>query len=290
MEYGLSTRGFSNERLGSRTLDRILGAGFRQIEIFAVRRHFDYWDTLRARDVGGCFSDHEVSCHALHAPPFAGLDGPRAGGLALSVAHKERRLRIESTDEIKRVLDVAEHLPFRYLVLHLGLDEEYALEKFDAAFTSLEHLRLFAKDRGVKLLLENTRSALGNPERLLQFLNYTRLDDVGICFDVGHARLTGGVREAFQALGARSASVHLHDNRGEQDDHLLPFDGTMDWAAVIEELRPAGSAGSASSTEAASPALPALLEIGETAPEAANFQRLREVVEKLQRLEETPVE
>lgn len=290
MEYGLSTRGFSNERLGSRTLDRILGAGFRQIEIFAVRRHFDYWDTHRMRDVGGWFSDHEVSCHALHAPPFAGLNGLRAGGLAISVAYKERRLRIESMDEIKLVLDAAEHLPFRYLVLHLGLDEEYALEKFDAAFTSLEHLRLFAKDRGVKLLLENTRSPLGNPERLLQFLNYTRLDDIGICFDVGHARLTGGVREAFQALGARTAVVHLHDNRGEEDDHLMPFDGSMDWAAIVQELRSADSAGSAASADAKSPALPALVEIGETVPEATNLQRLREVVEKLQRLEETPVE
>jgi sugar phosphate isomerase/epimerase len=290
MEYGLSTRGFSKERLGSRTLDRILDAGFRQIEIFAVRRHFDYWDTHRVRDIGGWFSDHEVSCHALHGPSFTGLDGPHAGGLAISVAYTERRLRIESMDEIKRVLDVAEYLPYRYLVLHLGVDEEYSLDKFDAAFTSLEHLRLFAKDRGAKLLLENTRSPLGNPERLLQFLNYTRLDDVGICFDVGHARLTGGVRDAFQVLGGRTASVHLHDNRGEQDDHLVPFDGTMDWAAVIQDLRSAGSAGSADSADAASPALPALLEVGETVPEATNLRRLREVVEKLERLQERPVE
>ena len=44
-------------------------------------------------------------------------------------------------DEIKRAIEVAEHLPFRYLVLHLGVPgEEYDLAKFDAAFTSIEHL------------------------------------------------------------------------------------------------------------------------------------------------------
>jgi sugar phosphate isomerase/epimerase len=279
MEYGLSTRGFSSERLGSRTLDRILEAGFRRIEIFAVRQHLDYHDANRVRDVAAWFSDHEVGCHALHVPPFAGPD--RTGGLAISVTYSERRLRIESMDEIKRVMDVAEYLPFRYLVLHLGLDEEHSLEKFDAAFTSLEHLRLFAKERGVKLLLENTCSPLGNPERLLEFLNYTRLDGVGICFDAGHARLTGGVTEAFQALGGRTASVHLHDNRGEDDDHLMPFDGSMDWAAVVRDLCPAGSA---------APAFPALLELGESVPDATNLPRVREVVGKLEALEKTRAE
>lgn len=279
MEYGLSTRGFSNERLGSRTLDRILQAGFRRLEIFAVRQHLDYCDVNRVRDAAAWFSDHEVACYALHVPPFAGPE-PR-GGLALSVAYLERRLRIESMDEIKRVLDVAEYLPFPYLVLHLGLEEEYALEKFDAAFTSLEHLRLFGKERGVKLLLENTPSPLGNPERLLQFLNYTRLEDVGICFDVGHACLAGGVQKAFEALGGRTASVHLHDNRGEQDDHLMPFDGSMDWAGIVRDLCPAGSA---------TPGFPALLELGESVPDATNLGRLREVVGKLGALEETRVE
>ena len=278
MEYGLSTRGFSNERLGSRTLDRILQAGFRRLEIFAVRPHLDYCDANRVRDAAAWFSDHEVSCHALHVPPFTGRE--RRGGLAISVAYLERRLRIDSMDEIKRVLDVAEYLPFGYLVLHLGLDEDYALEKFDAAFTSLEHLRLFGQERGVKLLLENTRSPLGNPERLLQFLSYTRLEDVGICFDVGHARLTGGVQEAFQAITSRAASVHLHDNRGEMDDHLMPFDGSMDWAGIVRAFCPAGSA----------PAFPALLELGESVPDATNLQRLREVVGKLEALEATPVE
>ncbi len=45
----------------------------------------------------------------------------RAGGLPVSVAYLERRKRIESMEEIKRAIDVAEKVPFRYLILHLGL-------------------------------------------------------------------------------------------------------------------------------------------------------------------------
>ncbi len=126
--------------------------------------------------------------------------GGGSGGLAVSVAYLERRLRIDSMDEIKRALEIAEHLPFRYLILHMGLpEEEYDLAKFDAAMTSLEHLKIFAKERGVQLLLENIPNELGTPERLVEFLQYTRLN-VKICFDTGHAHMTGGVHPAFETL------------------------------------------------------------------------------------------
>jgi hypothetical protein len=47
-------------------------------------------------------------------------------------------------------------IPFRYLVQHIGVGgEEFDLRKFDAAFAALEELNLFARQRGVEILLEN---------------------------------------------------------------------------------------------------------------------------------------
>ena len=244
MKYGLSTRLFANERLTSRLLGRILEAGFSEIEVFAARDHLDYHEPRYARDMGQWFSDFNVQLHSLHAPLCSEPGLGRRSGLMISVAYRERRLRIESMDEIKRALEVAERAPFRYLVIHLGLEgEEFALEKFDSAFTSIEHLRIFAKERGVRLLIENTVSELGNPARLIQFLNYTRLDDVGICFDAGHAHLTGGAVEGLKALESRMVTAHLHDNHGEKDEHLLPSTASqghaesgkhsIDWPGLI---------------------------------------------------------
>ena len=31
-------------------------------------------------------------------------------------------------------------------------------------------------------------------------------------------------------------TTHLHDNRGERDDHLLPYEGTIDWSATLAAL------------------------------------------------------
>ena len=278
MEYGLSTRLFAAERLSSRLLDRIQQAGFREIEIFAAPEHLDYRDVHHVRDVSQWFRDLGVALHSVHAPLFSEPGGARRGGFAVSIAYPQRRLRIDSMDEIKRTLEVAERLPFRYLVLHLGLDQdEYSLERYDAAFTSLEHLRVFAKERSVSLLLENTAGELGKPSRLLQFLAYTHLDDVQVCFDSGHAHLAGGVGEGFLTLRERVASTHLHDNRGEKDEHLLPLEGGIDWEPLIHDLSElaSGKAGG----------FGAFLELQDRGPDPATLSNVREVVRKLEALD-----
>ena len=56
------------------------------------------------------------------------------------------------------------------------------------------------------------------------------LDGVGICLDFGHAHLDGDVVDAIETVSEHLIATHVHDNRGRADDHLLPFDGTIDWA------------------------------------------------------------
>ncbi len=271
MDFALSTHLFVNDRLTSHILDRILGAGYRQIEIFAARQHLDYHDANQVRDVAQWFSDHNLKLHSLHAPLFADLDWGRSGGWAISVAYIERRLRIDSMEEIKRAIEVAEKLPFRYLILHVGLpNETYDLRKFDAAFTSIEHLRIFAKERGAQILLENIPNELATPERLLEFIHYTRMEDLKVCFDTGHAHMTGGVEPAFQILKDRIASTHVHDNKREKDDHLLPFDGEINWEEAVRDFR---------STDGQ---FPVLFELRDYGPEKTSLARVKEVMEKMQ--------
>ncbi|HEV2176858.1 MAG TPA: sugar phosphate isomerase/epimerase family protein [Terriglobia bacterium] len=276
MEYGLSTHLFRSRRLSSHVLDQILAAGFHHIELFAAREHLDYHDSNHVRDVAQWFTDHSVALHSVHAPLFADPEGQRAGGLAISVAHLERRLRIDSMDEIKRAVEIAERLPFRYLILHLGLEgEEYDLRKFDAAFTSIEHLRIFSTERGVRILLENTPNELSTPERLIEFLDYTRLEGVKICFDTGHAHLSPGVQPAFEILKHRVASTHVHDNHGEKDEHLLPFEGGIDWAQTLGDFETALGEDIS---------FPVLFELRAEADEMNTLQRLRETIERIERL------
>jgi sugar phosphate isomerase/epimerase len=270
MEYGLSTYLYANERLSSHILDKILGAGIQNVELFAARQHLDYTDRNHLRDVAQWFNDHQLTLHSVHAPLYADARWGQLGGLAISVAYLERRLRIDSMDEIKRALELADYLPFRYLVIHMGLpDEDYALKKFDAVMTSLEHLKVFAKDRGVQLLLENVPNELGTPERLVEFLQYTRLN-VRVCFDTGHAHMTHGLHPAFETLRTYIASTHVHDNHGEKDDHLMPFDGGIDWKGAVRDLRSGDGQ------------FPVVFEIRDDGTRMTSLSRLAEVMERME--------
>lgn len=270
MEYALSTHLFVGQRLTAHILDQILAAGLRRIEIFAARQHFDYHDSNQVRDVAQWFKDQGIIPHAVHAPLYSDFDWGKSGSPPLSVAYLERRLRIDSMDEIKRSLEVAERLPFPFLVLHMGtFDEEYDLRKFDAAFTSIEHLRIFAKERGVQILLENIPNQLASPERLIHFINYTRMEDLKVCFDTGHAHMTGDVQSAFQTLKSRIVSTHVHDNLKEKDDHLMPFDGGIDWEQTVRDF--CGEEGK----------FPMLFELRNYGPEKSSLARVKETIDRL---------
>ena len=66
----------------------------------------------------------------------------------------------------------------------------------------------------------------------------------GFCLDVGHASLLGqDVALAMRTLGKRIKTLHLHDNDGFMDRHMLPFTGTADWDRICAGAREIGYTG-----------------------------------------------
>ncbi len=163
----------------------------------------------------------------------------RESGAPLSICDPERLRRQDAVDEIKRALDLVEHIPFRYCIQHVARHRDLPDErKWDAAFSSLEHLSLFARHRGVTIAIENTPGEMATPANLKNFLEQTRLTSVKLCFDAGHAHLEGGDPETLQNVRDFVVTTHMHDNRGERDDHLLPYEGSIDWPATLAALPP----------------------------------------------------
>jgi sugar phosphate isomerase/epimerase len=241
MEHVLSTHLLVNHRLNTVWLDKIYQAGIPAVEIFCARQHLDYRDRPQINELGHWFRDSKLKLHSLHSPMYSddmwGRSGPNAN---INITEPVKSKRLDMLDEIKRALDISEVIPFRYLIQHLGVfEEEYDERKVDAAFTSLEELNLFARARGVEVLLENTPNHLSTPHRLVQFLEQTHLK-LNFCFDVGHANMNEGVAAAFGILKDRIRSTHLHDNNGAEDSHLWPFHskgGTIDWSETMRLLR-----------------------------------------------------
>jgi sugar phosphate isomerase/epimerase len=164
----------------------------------------------------------------------------RTGAPPLNIAAVEKRDRIAAMDEIKRAIEVAEHAPFQFLVQHVGVGgESSSRQKIEAAMTSLEHLRAFAKPLGVQVVVENIPNDLSTPEGLVELLETAHFTDIGVCLDVGHAHMAPGVTPAFEALKSLIRTTHIHDNHGERDEHLWPGNGTISWKGTIDLLRSA---------------------------------------------------
>lgn len=282
MQRTLSTYLFVSKKLTRELLAQIRGAGFHAVEIFGTRSHFDYATREEVRGIGQALADNQLQLSSLHAPTSRDISVNREGGAPLSVTEVERVRRIEAMDELKRVIDVAEDLPFPRLILHMGGSRETAdPRKRDAAFSTLEHLILHARHAGVTICIENTPSEMGEPAYLRSFIDETRLTGLRVNFDVGHAHLTEGpeserMAKNLEPLRELVVSAHIHDNHGEKDEHLPPYDGTIDWPMALRVLR------SNTSSD-----LPLTLELKEkTGPESPSFsEQLGAAAKSLDRLE-----
>lgn len=234
MQRVLSTYRYVHQPLGPTLLAEIAQAGIPAIEIFCSLGHFNYPSQQAVRELAGALEESGLKLHSLHSPTERDTAVGRDSGVPISISDTERVRRLDAVDEVKRALEVAERIPFQYLVQHIGHSRQMAdPKKFDAAFNSLEHLVIFAKQRGVTIALENTPGELGSPESLHQFIKETHLNGVKLCLDVGHAHLDSGVSGAFELMSERLVTTHIHDNHGEKDEHLLPYEGTIDWDATL---------------------------------------------------------
>ena len=228
------------ERLHPGLLDQMVSGGAEAIEIFAARGHFNYADRQHVRQIANWFRSTGVTFHSMHSPMHPDEDWGRSGATHINIASVEKLQRVAATDEIKRAIEVAELAPFQFLVQHVGIGHEEADErKLDAAMSSLEHLHAFAKPLGVQLLVENITNGLSTPEKLIELLLAGHFDDIGVCFNVGHAHIMSSVPQAFEVLKDRVRSTHVHDNDKDHDAHLWPGQGSIDWKETMELLRTA---------------------------------------------------
>ena len=268
----LSTNLYRNQTLTPELLAQISRAEIPALEIYCDSFHFAYPSPQTIRELASALEGKRLTLHSLHAPIERDKTSGRGSGVSISIADPERIRRQDAVDEMKRALEVAETIPFRFFVQDLAVGHQAAdPRKLDAAFNSLEILSIFAKHRGVTIALQNTPNEIGSPASLVQFVKDTHLNNLRFCFDTGHAHIEGGLVAGFQTMRDLVATAHIHDNRGERDEHLLPWEGSIDWDAALGEF--------ASAPEP----IPLVLELKEAAPGVPSLDQIRAVFDKVEK-------
>jgi len=251
MQRALSTHVFLQHRLHPTLLDSLAAGGADAVEIFAARQHFNYVNKSAVHAIGEYFRSSTLKPHSMHAPLFPDSEMGRAGAPYVNLVHPEKSRRVAAMDEIKRALEVAEQIPYKFLILHIGeRSTDWSSELLDDALTAIDHLGAYARPLGVTLALENITNGATEPAHLVTILETGHFRSVGLCFDSGHALIYAAARarerstnetaqgvtlisreevvshyqSALSTMLPHIVTTHLHDNDSTRDAHLWPGD------------------------------------------------------------------
>jgi len=208
--FGISTGLYRRQRLSRDHLREIAALGFETIELAVERGHFDAQSVTAVADLRDWLTETGLELAAVRAPDQSAT--PEAIDLALLVAQS---------------------IPVRTFILRLHGTRETARR-------TAVHAVEAAGPLGVHIALELAADALGRAGSLVHFLEDDLDQTGGICFDFGQARLAGDVVEAIETVAGHVIATHVHDGRGRIDDHLIPFDGAIEWPSALTALQKVG--------------------------------------------------
>ena len=203
-----------------------------------VSKVFDHWEIFaeaehRLPSVESRFRDLMQSydlLYSIHAP----ISDINLGSL-------NERIREDSVIEILTTAESAANLGIDLMTVHPGLTsmavpymEEKAIEKAKRSLSSIDRI---SAEYGVRIAVENMPAfpfMLGRTaEEMNELIGTTNL---GFCLDIGHANTTDQIDELIKAFRDRLVNVHIHDNHGENDEHLTLGEGSIDFKRIISSL------------------------------------------------------
>jgi sugar phosphate isomerase/epimerase len=291
MRFGISTHLFHDRPLHRDHLAQVARYGFESIELFATRSHFDYHDGDAIEKLARWLKETGLELHSVHAPIMSaytphepGRQSVAGGSMVYSIAAGTHDRREAAVREAVAALEIAKRIPFEVLVVHLGTPTS-ARHADDnnraAAVRSLEEICRSAAAVRVKVAAEVIPNRLSDAATLAALIE-SELEpgDAGICLDFGHAHLMGDVGDAVESVAEHVITTHVHDNHGRDDEHLVPYLGSIDWDHALVTMQKIGYDGvyvmelAGDPKGGASPVAPATVTILEEARRARQrFER-----------------
>ncbi len=231
MNISVSTHLFVMYQLSRELLRVIPEHGFSTIEIWGMRPHFDCLDLGAIDQLTRDLDDLGLRVGSMHAPFYNEFGVPDFKWLSLSDPDDE--IRGMALAETFRVVEVMDRFGADVLVVH-GVGEwgdklAHAQEHFRH---SLDLLLERCAPAGITLAVENIMTPASRAERLVELVLSYDTPYLKICLDLGHANIDDDPVRAVEICGEHLVSLHVADNRGRQDEHMVPYQGTVPWNTI----------------------------------------------------------
>lgn len=242
MQLTLSTHLLVHGCMNAAALAAVHRSAYDTVEVWLAEPHVPWKDPRACESFGTRLAEHGLRAGSVHLPFYPSVPELREQGLKWSLIDTDADSRGEALRGTSDGLRAAGLLGASCAVLHLGWQRDaWDAHAYGWAREAVSELLPIAREAGVRLLLENIISA-GTRAAALRAL----LDEVdpagaaGICLDLGHAHVDGGVMNELRDAGDRLAHLHVHDNDGTEDAHLAPGRGSIPWRTVRSALATAG--------------------------------------------------
>jgi sugar phosphate isomerase/epimerase len=215
--------------------------GVRRVQIYR-----NYTHGITAEYIRDMLAAAHLTVDGLHG--YFQLEKFEVGGPTFDPSSDSEATRAASVEILRGEADFARILGCTDIAVHPVSKDNSAADPWrSAAFArTARDLAAIGQAKGVRYLLENMPpkhfgSDVGTLRRLVDAIASPHL---GLLYDSGHAALSGDPVGIIRTMGPRLWGVHLHDNRGAEDDHLIPGMGTLPFEAIARTLAEVGYAGS----------------------------------------------
>lgn len=235
MQVSISTHLFVYRRLKLEHLLLLKKHGFKKIELWCAQGHIEL-DSGDFNEISKMIEDSGLEVLSLHSPFYkkVALDPSERVPFTLSDDGATGKMAIDYT---LKAVEIMELLKGDVLVIHTGFWGENLEKRKDKLAQNLQKL-LDLSDKK-KFVLETEPHSNCSAEFISQFIEeyFPEESRIGICVDVGHSNVIGDVMKELKRAGEKLYALHISDNDGSRDYHLVPGEGNIPWGEVVEFLR-----------------------------------------------------
>ena len=242
-------------------LKMLANAGFEAIDYSITQNAMNWEETL--------FQDASAPAFAEHFKRIAAT--VRNCGLEMHQCHapyaathiSDPALYAQLHKHTKRAIYAAGYMECPYIVAHPVLHADFCNGKnqergFQTTLDYFSGLVPALRETGVIMCIENlyftvdyslpkVPNVCSGAEELrdmIDTLNEMHGYHFAACVDTGHAILAqNDPGEMLKTLGHRTQVLHIQDNHGSKDEHLIPSKGSIDWKTVASALGQVGYQG-----------------------------------------------
>lgn len=219
-------------------LPRIRQAGFDAVAFGHKATHFTYFERKRVAEVSDLCERLGLYVDYIHTP----ID------IFLDLTSPNEHARQATIATYKFAIDATKELGGRAVTVHVCNKELMTEDEMDArvpfGLDSLKRLGEYSAEKGVLMCVENLPFTQSYHRMLVKLLEAYRGDNVFVCLDTCHISMGNPEPFSFiETYAQRIKTLHLSDNFGYRDLHLIPYSGSFDFDRLARLLGQTGYQG-----------------------------------------------